>query len=135
MGVVEVDINGTLEEARDKLLTNPQGFGTRFLFLTKNLKLIHPRREGETVVKTVNKKNIFVKILHGIGMSSQKVGLNLVTLKDKVTFATEILVRDQNLANFDRLFLPDSVFIFALYLFICGNVLKARITKIYLLLS
>ena len=69
MGVVNVDVNGTLEEARESLILSESCFVTnlRFLFLTKNLKLIHPMKEKEMKVKSVQKKSIFIKILHGTG--------------------------------------------------------------------
>merc|ERR1719450_621078 len=67
MGVVNVDINGTLEEARESLITGDTCFVTnlRFLFLTKNLKLIHPKKENSLIVKNIQKKSIYLKILHG----------------------------------------------------------------------
>ena len=69
MGVVKVDINGTLEEARESLITGDSCFVAklRFLFLTRNLKLIHPKKESSLIVKKIQMKSIYLKILHGTG--------------------------------------------------------------------
>ena len=69
MGVVNVDINGTLEEARETLITDESCFvrDLRFLFLTKGLKMINPKVESDLILKTTQKKCIIIKVMEPAG--------------------------------------------------------------------
>lgn len=69
MGVVQVDMNGTLTEARESLIAAESCFVTnlRFLFMTRKLRLIHPKKESSLSARVVCKKGVILKILHGTG--------------------------------------------------------------------
>lgn len=69
LGVVQVDINGTLTSARDHFLTNEDCFGDKqkFLFVTKKLKVIHPKKENSILIKDVYRHCVQVKVLPDAG--------------------------------------------------------------------
>ena len=121
MGVVNIDMNGTLQDARETLITGEKCFVShlrcgnlltlcmdreqtlwyilayclwfifiilaisplrmilfamflpfylsRFLFLTKDLKLINPKVEKDIVLKNVQKKSITIKVIDAEGLS------------------------------------------------------------------
>lgn len=66
IGVAYVNINGSLEEVR-KVVTTQASFVAkeRFVFVTKRLKLIHPKKEHGIVVNQVYRHSIQIKILRG----------------------------------------------------------------------
>lgn len=69
VGVVRANINGTLAQLRDVLNVNQSFTPTeRFLFATKKLKLIHPKKEHTILVNKVFRHAIQIKILHGAGV-------------------------------------------------------------------
>lgn len=68
IGVADININGTLEEVRKVLITQASfAAKERFVFVTKRMKLIHPKKEHGIVVKQVYQHSVQIKILHGNG--------------------------------------------------------------------
>ena len=68
VGVVRVNINGNLAQVREVLNEN-ESFMTKeqFIFVTKKLKLIHPKKEHVITVKKVYRHSLQIKILRGTG--------------------------------------------------------------------
>lgn len=68
VGVVRVNISGTLAQVREVLNEN-ESFMTkeRFVFVTKKLKLIHPKKEHTITVNKIHRHSLQIKILHGTG--------------------------------------------------------------------
>ena len=68
VGVVRVNINGTLTQVREVLNENESFMiKERFIFVTKKLKLIHPKNEHTITVNKVYRHSLQIKILHGTG--------------------------------------------------------------------
>jgi len=65
IGVVRVNLKGTLQEARDRFVNKESCFvgKHRFIFINQNLKLIHPKNEESKFIKDVYQNSVLVKIL------------------------------------------------------------------------
>ena len=76
MGVCRINVNGTLQETRDCLVTESSFIGKhRFLFITKSKKLVNPKKESSIIVRDLYQHSVKVKILHGAGKFSMPLSL------------------------------------------------------------
>ena len=70
LGGIRFNVNGTLTNARDQLLT-PRGSyligGDKFVFLTRDLKLIHPKTEHIIQLTDLEEEFVRIKILPELG--------------------------------------------------------------------
>ena len=69
MGVVRVNLNGTLQEARERFVNSESCFvgNHRFLFMTRNSRMTHPQDEKDNYVRDFYAHVIFVKLLNAAG--------------------------------------------------------------------
>jgi len=65
MGVVRVNMVGSLQEARDRFVNNESCFvgKHRFIFMNENLKYVHPKNEDSLIVKNLYQNTVLIKVL------------------------------------------------------------------------
>ena len=71
MGVVRVNMVGSLQEARDRFVNNESCFvgKHRFIFMNENLKYVHPKNEESLMVKNLYQNTVLIKVLQPTGKS------------------------------------------------------------------